>query len=100
MCRYLIVNSPQSPYTVVHCLHHGLTARVCTCAREHVLYSLVWDDLEDQVVQHCELLRDLQGRMVLKRLSFTLVHRLTHTSHGHMNHQNRSTRSNADSHIL
>lgn len=47
------------------------------------VYSLVWDDLEDQVVQQCELLSYLQGRVALKRLSFTVLlclrHRHKHT---------------------
>lgn len=43
------------------------------------VYSLVWDDLEDQVVQQRELLSYLQGRVALKRLSLTVLHGLTCT---------------------
>lgn len=56
--------------------------RLCVHARTHVgycmcVYSLVWDDFEDQVVEQCELLSYLQGRVALKRLSLTVLHGLT-----------------------
>lgn len=54
-----------------------LRARVCVLVQMHA-YSLVWDDLEDQVVQQRELLSYLQGRVVLKRLSLTVLHGLIH----------------------
>lgn len=38
------------------------------------VHSLIWDDLEDQVVQQCELLSYLQGRVALKRLGLTVLH--------------------------
>lgn len=41
--------------------------------------SLIWDDLEDQVVQQCELLSYLQGRVVLKWLSLAVLRGLIHT---------------------
>lgn len=43
------------------------------------LHSLIWDDLEDQVVQQCEVLSYLQGRVTLKRFGFTVLHSLTQT---------------------
>lgn len=55
----------------------ALRAKVSVLVHLHV-YSLVWDDLEDQVVQQRELLSNLQGRVVLERLSLTVFHGLIH----------------------
>lgn len=53
------------------------TFRTYVCEFAHT-YSLIWDGLEDQVVQQCELLGYLQGRVVLKRLSLIVRHGLIH----------------------
>lgn len=75
-------------HTNIHCVHfpsasHStsmilIVFRVSGFVCLHV-FSLVRDDLEDQVVQQCELLSYLQGRVALKRFSLTVLHGLTHT---------------------
>lgn len=58
------------------------------CVSVHVRrHLLIRDDLEDQVVQQCELLGYLQSRVVLKRLCLTVQHSLTHKTHTHVRQQ-------------
>lgn len=64
------------PFTLTH-----LTSIICIKVSVSVhtnmcVHSLIWDDLEDQVVQQCELLSYLQGRVVLKWFSLTVLHGL------------------------
>lgn len=53
---------------------------LCVSAHVH-RHLLIRDDLEDQVVQQCELLSYLQSGVVLKRLCLTVQHSLIHKTH-------------------
>lgn len=53
----------------------------CSVSAHVHRHLLIRDDLEDQVVQQCELLSYFQSGVVLKRLCLIVQHSLIHKTH-------------------